>query len=169
MNKKQLEQYKILHSQQEYGVSSLELLPFIWSLIKSINPTSILDYGCGQSRLLDKIKYRKSNIKTYKYDPAIDIYSTLPNRKKVDLILCTDVLEHLIFEDIIELLETVSELSNKVIFSVSLVEANQKLPNGQNAHLTIWSEERWLDLIQCYFPTVQTFQKFDNFFLCKTW
>ena len=63
---------------------------------------------------------------------------------RADVVINTDVMEHIPAEDINEVLGHIKSLSNNVFFNISTRPANQKLPNGENAHCTVWSDEKWL-------------------------
>ena len=159
-----IEQYKILHKRKKYGISSIKLLNLINEII-DFKPISILDYGCGQSILIDKLDVSKK----YKYDPSILGIDKLPITK-VDLVLCNDVLEHVLEEDIDNLLKELKSLSNKVIFSIGIKLAVHKLPNGQNPHVTIKSVDWWLNKIKNIFGKVVFVKDIRSVkFLCKTW
>ena len=143
-----IEQYKILHTTKKYGRSSIKLLKLIKKII-DFKPESILDYGCGQSKLLDYLKAKRR----YRYDPAIKKYIQLP-KTKVDLVLCIDVLEHILEEDLDNVLKELKSLSNKVIFSIGTKLATHKLPNGLNAHITVKPKKWWIKKLSKYFNTV---------------
>ena len=64
-SKEELSKYK--QTRQPYGHTSHKYIETFQSIINQVNPSSILDYGCGVSPLLDMIK----NVKTKEwYDPA---------------------------------------------------------------------------------------------------
>ena len=159
-----IEQYKILHKTKKYGISSIKLLDVINEII-DFQPKSVLDYGCGQSILIDKLNIPKK----YRYDPAISGIDKLPV-SKVDLILCNDVLEHILEEDLDDLLKELKSLSDKVVFSICIKLATHKLPNGQNAHVTIKPVDWWLNKINNIFGKAILVKNINDVkFLCKTW
>lgn len=105
------------------------------SLIKPLNPQSILDAGCGEGfsmnklveagvgKKLEGIEYSKTAIKLGKKSfPRLDIkegsiYDMPYKDKSFDLVVCTEVLEHL--DDVEKGLAEVMRVSKKhIIFSV---------------------------------------------------
>lgn len=159
-----IEQYKILHKQKGYGKSSEKLYNDILPLVKEINPSSILDYGCGQSDLVGMF-----GCMGIKYDPAIEEYSKyIPY--KVDLVICIDVLEHIPDEDLEETLLKIKVHSEKVIFDIGTQLAKHTLPNGDNAHCTVKSIDWWINKLKETFPIITFVKDIRGVkFLCKTW
>ena len=74
MSNNTISQYKLLHSKKDYGTTSKGFFPLITMFLADLKPNSILDYGCGQSALYQKV--HACNFDTYhRYDPAIeDLY-----------------------------------------------------------------------------------------------
>ena len=91
------------------------------------------------------------------YDPYVEDYSTPPDGP-FDLVLCTDVMEHIPRADLNSVLEYLATLSDHVLFVISLTFADALLPDGSNAHCTIESADWWLEEIRRHFPSVQTVQ-----------
>src|SRR4051794_14502543 len=85
-------QYRQLHASSGYGATSIKNLRFLRPEIQLLHPTSILDYGCGKSPLLDRLELGYP-VELLRYDPAIPAIATPPD-KPVDLLLNIDVLEH---------------------------------------------------------------------------
>lgn len=107
---------------------------------KALKATSILDYGCGQGSLKRVIRF-----KGYfgEYDPAIAGKDALP--KPADLVVCTDVLEHIEPDKLDNVLAHLRRLSAKGCFLVIATRAaNKILPDGRNAHLIIEPAEWWV-------------------------
>ena len=147
-----IKQYHKIHSEKLYGCTSERLLHLILPYIKEINPESILDYGCGQSQLAEMIQKEIAADKTgiiniYKYDPAIDEYSSLP-KEKVDLVICTDVLEHVPPEDVDGTIKEIVALGENCFFVICTKEAIEILPNGENAHCSVHDPAWWLSRIE---------------------
>ena len=144
-SKEELLKYK--QTRQPYGHTSHKYIETFQSIINDTNPKSILDYGCGVSPLLDMIENVEQ--KAW-YDPALKKYSKLPEGK-FDLVLCTDVLEH-IPEDLLEEFWTsIQSKSDKAIFVISTRTAKSLLPNGRNCHETVKPTKWWLKRIKWMF------------------
>lgn len=133
-----IDQYKIIHSKERYGTTGWKHSKLIQSFIDKNKVESILDYGCGQSGLLDKLIVDKK----YYYDPAIDQHSDFPNIR-VDMITCTDVMEHLLEEDVDDTLNHIKSFSNSAYFNISLLLAKHRLPNGMNCHTCVKPSTWW--------------------------
>jgi hypothetical protein len=144
--KEYIEQYKKLHK-GPYGVTGPRLLDEIKPLVKG---ETVLDYGCGQSKLIDKLE-EDLGIEGYRYDPAIEEYEKIPKRY-FDTVICTDVLEHIPENEIYDTLKLINALAQcGVIFSVCTVPAVTFLPNGENAHCTVKPKDWWLSRIEEFF------------------
>lgn len=146
-------QYSQLHSNKTYGVSSHEFALQLQVCLLDLKPKTILEYGCGQSRLCEMLDLEQS--KWVRYDPAIPEFSEL-KIDQADFVVNTDVMEHIPEGDVPEVLAHVKSLSDNVFFNISTRPANQFLPNGDNAHCTVWSDEKWLGEIKKHFSHAQT-------------
>jgi hypothetical protein len=117
---------------------------------------SILDYGCGHGKILSKLSSSPGmdHIRYSGYDPGIPERSALP--EPADLVVCTDVLEHIEPDCLDSVLQHLSEL---VIYAGYFMPhtgpANAILPDGRNAHLIQQPAEWWEKKIKEYFPVVE--------------
>ncbi|NOR70642.1 MAG: hypothetical protein GQ532_13275 [Methylomarinum sp.] len=144
-----MEQYSSLHKSKNYGVTGHYFWPHIQACIVDLKPDLLLEYGCGQSSLIDELDYEDAIY--HRYDPAILKFSKI-NVESVDFIINTDVLEHIPEEDLGDVLKHMRSLSPYVFFNIATGTAKHILPNGQNAHCTIWTADKWLAKIQESFP-----------------
>ena len=141
-----LEQAKLYHQEDKIwqGTSIINYIPKINQIIKDKDIKSILDYGCGKAR------HHPKEWNAIKYDPAIQDYQNKP-QDKYDLVISTDVLEHIPVENLKQTIEEIFGYSNKWVFvSVCCRKAEAILPNGYNAHATIESAKWWKDLFKPY-------------------
>ena len=149
---KYIEQYKILHSQKRYGTSSeRQLVIPVQNLINKKNPQSVLDYGCGQSRLYTMIT---GPAIVDRYDPAIPGIDHIP-LEHYDLVICTDVMEHIPREEIDNVLHKLYTLGDIVFIVISCVLAHEILPNGENAHITVESQAWWSKKLRELWPNAK--------------
>lgn len=148
VNQELIKNYKELHSEKDYGQTSALYKEHIQACINDIKPKTILEFGCGQSALINTLTYEAEY---YRYDPAIPQHSSIPVTK-TDFIINTDVLEHIPEKDLIDVLKEMKSISANVFFNIATDYANEILPNGENAHCTVWPAERWLTFIKEYFP-----------------
>lgn len=135
-------------SSKDYGTSGARYASQIRALALSMQSEDILDYGCGKSTLANNLPF-----KIKQYDPAVKKYAALP--KPADLVVCTDVLEHIEPEMLDAVLNHLAELTKcKGLFVIATHEAKKALPDGRNAHLIIESKQWWLNKLWDYFKIV---------------
>jgi hypothetical protein len=80
------------------------------------------------------------------YDPAIPGKDERP--EFADLVVCTDVLEHIEPERIGAVLAHLRGLARKAIWCViSTKPSNKTLPDGRNAHILIRPESWWREAL----------------------
>ncbi len=149
-----IEQYKILHLiKKKYGKSSEKLLDIIEPILVENKITSLLDFGCGKSSLANKIS-ELYGIDCYKYDPAIEKYSTLVN-EKIDFVICTDVLQHVPYYDLENVMSTIRSLSDFALLKIKCTTHHTLLPNGQPANCTVHDEKWWMNFIYNYYNCIE--------------
>lgn len=140
--------YREIHAAKKYGFTSSAFKEQIQACINEIKPRVILEYGCGRSSLVEELVY---DGEYYRYDPAIPEFSDVPV-EKADFVINTDVLEHIPEKDLDDVVGKIKEISNRVFFNIATDYANEILPNGENAHCTVWPSEIWLKFLIKYFP-----------------
>lgn len=138
-----------LHAGGLYGRKGDKWLATVRDLIDRFQPDTILDYGCGQGAL-----GRELGRPIAEYDPAIEGKESLP--EPANLVVCTDVIEHIEPELIDEVLDHLKLLTKKVLFAViSTRPANKFLADGRNAHLIVQPWEWWETKISLRFHIEQ--------------
>ena len=116
-------------SNPAYGTSGEKYVETVLKLAKSLETTSILDYGCGKGRLAAGLPFP-----IWEYDPAIDGKRESP--RPADLVVCTDVLEHIEPDTLMAVLADLARCTVKVgYFVVHTGKAQKTLADGRNAHL----------------------------------
>ena len=130
-----------------------ELLPVIKPLVDFLKPKSVLDYGCGKGNLVKALAENYPNIKVYGYDPSVEEFDKMPT-DKVDLVICTDVLEHIPEDELPETISRIASLSQNVFFHLHHAKAVAVLPNGENAHCTILTPQQYANLFKNFFSTL---------------
>lgn len=139
---------KLHASNEHYGTSGAKYAPQIQALAMSIQSEDILDYGCGKSTLANNLPF-----KIHQYDPAIPKYAALP--EPANLVVCTDVLEHIEPEMLDSVLNHLRDLTKrKGFFIIANREAKKTLEDGRNAHFIIESPEWWLSKLWERFKVV---------------
>lgn len=88
------------------------------------------------------------------YDPCIPGLDDPP--EPADMLVCTDVLEHIEPEYLDDVMRDIRRLMLKAGFlAVDTVEAQKFLADGRNAHLTIEDGQWWLRRLMDYFHILQ--------------
>ncbi len=148
-NPELIEQYRQIHASRVYGDTSVKNLRFLRADIKLLKPRSILDYGCGQSRLLEALRLGYP-VELLRYDPAIPAWSKRPE-KAVDLLISIDVLEHVEERDLDTVLAEMAGLCRNAIIIVDTKPAAALLPDGRNAHVTVKPHAWWRERLARHF------------------
>lgn len=158
-----IEAYKDLHTQEtKFKGSSLN--PYVISIGKLIleyNCKTLLDYGCGKalgySDKCEEIQLKKPvqeiwNIDSYTlYDPAYPKYDTLPT-STYDIVICTDVLEHIPEQDLDWVIERILNYSTKIVFlnictAPALKHFKKGKFKGKNLHISVFEDKWWIKKI----------------------
>jgi hypothetical protein len=147
-----IEEYGAIHASRIYGNTSIKNLRFIRPHIKALGPSSILDYGCGRSRLVECLDLG-FDVRTLRYDPAIPEFAARPS-EVVDLLINVDVLEHVPESDLDAVVLEMRDLCRHALIIVDTRPAALILPNGKNAHCTLHSHDWWRNYLLKFFPAV---------------
>jgi hypothetical protein len=140
-----LELQKSLHQDHRYGTSSGQRVNDVLVLKEREGCETVLDYGCGKGHLRQRVGECVAE-----YDPAIPGKDADP--EPADLVVCSDVLEHIEPDNLNDvLLHIRSKTKKRFYFVVNLRQAQKSLPDGRNAHLIIESSEWWREQIEQYF------------------
>lgn len=146
------EQYTIMHDMGHFpGFQSIFLRNYLKKIFEYFNVKTVLDYGCGKGYqyFLEGIHHHWNLEKLRLYDIGVNEFSIKPSKnERYDCVLCLDVLEHIRESDLEYFLYDVISYAEKIIVaSISTRPAKKNLPNGENAHLTIKSEDWWNNFI----------------------
>ena len=144
-------------SDPNYGVSGQKFVKTVKAFANSLDITDILDYGCGKATLGTGLA---PEFQVKNFDPAIDEHSAKP--KPAQLVVCTDVLEHVEPKFIHQVLDDLARLSiGHCLVSIASRPAKKHLPDGRNAHLIQRGYKWWIPKIWKRFELVQ-FTNFSN-------
>ena len=130
---------------------------------------TILDFGCGSAvhwhldvpipGLKEKwtaTQYFGPRLRGfYRYDPAHPLYNVKPDGT-FDIIMCTEVLEHVPMEEMHDLLTEMKSYlkpDGAVIFTVPQGPSSNSFPDGENLHVTLMSTKEWYALLDQYFDS----------------
>jgi uncharacterized protein YijF (DUF1287 family) len=148
-----LKMNKILHEDKNFGTSGYRWVDSVKWICNRNQVNNILDYGAGKQTLADQLTQSGFVGNIYSYDPAVAELSSPP--KPADLVVCTDVLEHIEINDINLILEHICNLTKRYIFiHVPKGPAGKFLPDGRNAHLIQKNLDWWLPLLMNYFDLI---------------
>ena len=96
---------------------------------------SILDFGCGKGTLAQYIRQYAPLMTVSEYDPSVPGKDTIPDRQ-FDMIVSTDVMEHIEPESLTETLEWIQNHARLGQFHViACGPTNKVLPDGRDVHL----------------------------------
>lgn len=148
-----IDQYKEIHATRTYGDTSIKNLRYIRPQVKVLAPASILDFGCGRSKLVDVLG-QSVGATVKRYDPAIPEYSAPPEGVS-DLLINVDVLEHVPEDKLDAVVGHMARLCRNAIIVIDTVQAEAVLPNGENAHCTLRSHDWWRQYLGRHFNYVE--------------
>lgn len=137
-----LETQKALHAKPEgYGGKGSRWVSTVLSVAAQYDCGSILDYGCGRGSLGDAILLA-TGTRCREYDPAVSGKDHQPGF--ADLVVSTDVLEHIEPDRLPLVLEHLRSLARKAVFVVICTRpSNKTLADGRNAHLIVEGDDWW--------------------------
>jgi len=128
--------------------------------IMALKPASIVDYGAGRSRMVDRIAAKVGAGRVARFDPAVEEIDALPTGR-FDLLISCDVLEHIPEEEMDAVLAEMAGMADHHILVIDLSPAAAKLLDGSNAHVSLHPAEWWLDRVGRFIPGVAQFQVVD--------
>jgi hypothetical protein len=136
-----------------YGVGGGKHAATILKLAATLKTQSILDYGCGKGYLAKAIPFP-----IWEYDPAVPGKQETP--RPADIVVCTDVLEHIEPEHLHFVLDDLRRCVKQVgYFVIHTGPAGKTLPDGRNTHLIQQGEEWWHKVLSNFFAVGKILQK----------
>jgi len=136
-----------------YGVGGGKYAKVAMKLAASLFSSSILDYGCGKGMLAKEIPFP-----IWEYDPAVPGKETPP--RPADLVISTDVLEHIEPEKILFVLDDLRRCTRKMGYLVIHTGPSGKtLPDGRNTHVLQRNAQWWAKMLGQFFVVAKIIQK----------
>lgn len=134
-------------TRKDYGRRGGRHAARVLQLLKKFNAATVLDFGCGKGGL----KAALPNVDVREYDPGIPGKDTLP--APADILVCTDVLEHIEPDCLDDVLAELARLTLKVGHFVIATQPDQTklLPDGRNPHLIVQPAGWWREKLRPYF------------------
>lgn len=141
-----------LHSTNErYGSRGSMWGGTVLAMIKALSLETVLDYGCGKGALATLLA--TEGITVAEYDPAIEGKDAAP--EPADLVVCTDVLEHIepaLLNAVLRDLKRVTQ--KRLLLNISTRAADKVLEDGRNAHLIVRDNEWWREKLVEHFQVM---------------
>lgn len=162
-------QLERVHAEQKWGTAgrhhAQEVLAFAGTF-KEIR--SILDYGCGRGTLVPTLEgMQPGRFELREFDPGIPEKAALP--EPADLVVCTDVLEHVEPSRHMLVLHHLARLARRgAFFVIASNRAKLTLPDGRNAHLIRQPDDWWLSKLRTVGFTVARHEKRTGLFVWCT-
>jgi Methyltransferase domain len=155
------DEYKSLlvekHVGKPWGGAGKSWIPHILPLLNKLpsGPITVLDYGCGRGTFKPGIEPLHPDVTVVEYDPGVLGKDVLP-MKPVDYVVCTDVMEHVEQEYVVDTLRTINWLAiSGVFFNIDTAPSKSFLPDGRNTHITIKSSQWWRTMLEMHIPEMQ--------------
>lgn len=129
------------HSLYKWGNAGRHHVDEVVEWAEKLGASSVLDYGCGRGSLkkvIDPIW------PVAEYDPGVPGKDEMP--MAADLVVCTDVLEHIEPDMVRSVLRHIRTLSLKGSYlTIATSLAGLVLPDGRNAHLSVHDKKWWME------------------------
>lgn len=152
-----VEQNRKLHAVGNYGISGQRYATEVLRICALAGSKDVLDYGCGQRTLEKALGFEIRN-----YDPCIPGLDAPP--KRADIVVCTDVLEHIELDCLDDVLDDLRRVTGKIgYFVVATRPAKKTLPDGRNAHLIQERLSWWLPKLEARFGVIDVVEKPEEF------
>jgi len=139
---------KLHEKNQNYGGHGDRYAKVVRKLAASKSVNSILDYGCGKGALAEALDFP-----IWEYDPCVTGKERPP--RPADLVICTDVLEHIEPELLAATLEDLSRVILQTgFFAIHTGPSSKTLDDGRNTHLIQQNLDWWKAKLGIYFDVV---------------
>jgi 2-polyprenyl-3-methyl-5-hydroxy-6-metoxy-1,4-benzoquinol methylase len=118
-----------LHATKTYGAKGHFYARNVAELAAVLGTTDVLDYGCGRGTMGKSLPFP-----IREYDPCIEGKDSRPD--PADIVVCTDVLEHIEPDCLEAVLDDIKRVTRHVAFlTIDTRPARKFLSDGRNAHL----------------------------------
>jgi trans-aconitate methyltransferase len=143
-----LEQLKKLHAGKKGFGRTRRVPEMLLEAVARHGVRSMLDFGCGKGAMVELLRESLPNVRVQGWDPAFNAPHELPD--DVDMIVSTDVLEHIETEALSTTLLDLQARCRHQYHLIACHRAATLLPDGRNAHLIVeapdWWQQRFLDM-----------------------
>lgn len=134
----------------EYGVGGGRHAATVCRLVDTLTSRerprpSVLDYGCGKGYLAKALPFP-----IWEYDPAIPDKAEAP--RPADLVMCTDVLEHVEPDHLRFVLDDLRRCVKEIgYFTIHTGPAMKSYADGRNTHLIQQGQDWWARTLRPFF------------------
>lgn len=128
-----------------------------WVRQKQLHHSKVLDFGCGKGGTMQWLQTIYPNIHMQGWDIGTEQYRKRPRDIQFDGIYSIDCWEHIEESELLDAwanLDRISHADTLHCHIIDLTPAKKRLPDGRNAHVTLWSVAKWL----AWFGTHSTIQ-----------
>jgi hypothetical protein len=133
-----------------YGVGGRKHADVVRKLATTLATTSVLDYGCGKGELAKALPFP-----IWEYDPAIPGKEQSP--RPADLVVCTDVLEHVEPDKLGPVLDDLRRCTRRLgFFTIHMGPAGKTYADGRNTHLIQRKKPWWTQHLARHFRVHKT-------------
>jgi FkbM family methyltransferase len=145
-----------------YGISGHLRANTVTGLATQLGTQDILDYGCGKGTLSQSMPWPIKE-----YDPAVLGKEQEP--MPADIVVCTDVLEHVEPELLDHVLMDIGRCTRKLAYIVVHTGPSMKtLPDGRNTHLIQQPRAWWRQQLEKFFVIDDSYENgFEVHFVVK--
>lgn len=155
-----LQRYRVYYAGKEVVSRPHRWQEDIERLIAETDAESVLDYGSGIARSLE----RHLMVPTVSYDPAILEIAAPP--EPADIVVCNHTMEHVELECVNDVLQHLKSLTKKVLYlAISLKPSTKVLMDGTPWHSTVLSRSDWHTRCEAVFGTFEDMSDNEQFFM----
>lgn len=146
-------EYRRLNARQhferpEWGRQSMKYYTFVRDVCDRYGRKEFLDYGCGKQMLKEALE--RFGYKVTGYDPAFPELASPPEPH--DIVVCTDVLEHIEPELLDNVLKDLHRVTRVVgFFVIATRHSINKMVDGSDPHRIVQPSSWWLEKLEPYF------------------
>jgi cyclopropane fatty-acyl-phospholipid synthase-like methyltransferase len=129
-----------------YGIGGGRHAARVCAILATLpSDATVLDFGCGKGRLQQALDFPIAQ-----YDPAVRQYAAVPD--PADLVVCTDVLEHVEPDRLLAVLTELRRCVRRVgYFVIHTGPSSKTLADGRNAHLIQRDAHWWRRQLKQFF------------------
>lgn len=130
------------HAKGAWGRAGKSHRDKVMQFAGDLKAATVLDYGCGTGTLGIVLREAGAKFSVHDYDPGVPEKAAMP--PAADLVVATDVMEHVEPGNVDNVLRHIFNLTQKAaLFSISLTPSERVLNDGKNAHLTVRDHKWW--------------------------